>query len=194
MDVVSKGFGIAFLVCWVVYLALFVGCLRGSMQGRESDPASVMGMLLQLAALGLLGWFRREPLLGSVVLNIVGLAATLSAIALTRSALRHLGEQWSLVGGVQRRHRLVTEGPYRRVRHPLYLGFFLMTLGTGLALGSLVGLLLALPIALCAAGIRIAVEERLLRQKFGKAYFRYCEGVPSLFPRLRPVREKEPRR
>lgn len=181
---VTRVFGIAYAVCWVAYFALFARFLRASGTAKSSDPSSFLGMLLQFVALGLLFWFRREGYLTSSGMNVSGLVLGVLAVAITRRALQRLGEQWSLEAKVRPKHRLVTEGPYAWVRHPLYLSFLLLTLGTGLAFSSLAGLLLALPVSLSGAGIRITVEERLLRQRFGGAYRSYCQRVPALFPRL----------
>ncbi len=151
---------------------------------QKSDTSSLLGMILQFAALGLLFWLRREDYLASIGLNIAGLALGVLALEITRRSLQRLGQQWSLAAQVKQGHRLVTEGPYAWVRHPLYLAFFLLTVGTGLAFCSLPGLLLALPISLSGAGVRIAVEERILRQEFGNEYHRYADSVPSLLPSL----------
>jgi protein-S-isoprenylcysteine O-methyltransferase Ste14 len=45
-----------------------------------------------------------------------------------------LGTNWSITLAVREQHRLVTEGVYRRVRHPMYLALFLYSLGQALAL------------------------------------------------------------
>ena len=182
---VSRLFGIAFAVCWVVYFALFARLLRQRHQKGESDPASFLGLILQFAALGVLFLLGRETALASLLWNSAGLGLGVLGVEISRRALGHLGRQWSLGAQLNRKHRLVTEGAYSRVRHPLYLAFFLLTAGTGLAFSNLPGLLLALPLSLSGAGIRISVEERLLRQEFGKAYIRYASRVPALIPRLR---------
>ena len=77
---------------------------------------------------------------------------------------------------------LVTDGPYARVRHPLYLGSFLGMLGTGLMLGSLhlgAGFLV-----LCVAVFAptIVREERFLRSRFCEAHERYASQVPAILP------------
>jgi protein-S-isoprenylcysteine O-methyltransferase Ste14 len=61
---------------------------------------------------------------------------------------------WTLRGfytvrlGVKSGQRLVTTGPYRRVRHPGYLSYIISILGIGLALSSLIVLGLVIPVVL----------------------------------------------
>ncbi len=80
--------------------------------------------------------------------------------------------------------RLLTDGPYARSRHPMYLAWTLLHLGIGLVGGSRWVLLSWVPAA--AAVHREALrEERALRQRFGSAFDRYAAAVPRYLP-LRP--------
>jgi 1-acyl-sn-glycerol-3-phosphate acyltransferase len=79
--------------------------------------------------------------------------------------------------------RLVVSGPYRCVRHPVYLGFHLVIVGAGMVIGS-AGLVLVVGAALLPAWVAYAlVEERGLRRRFGAAYRSYQHQV-GLLPRL----------
>src|SRR2546430_14806739 len=68
----------------------------------------------------------------------------------------------------ERGQRVVSTGPYRYVRHPLYSGFVLWAVGTALLLGSWVGLLLS-PVLVAAIAWRAVREERTLRE-IGRAH------------------------
>ncbi len=79
--------------------------------------------------------------------------------------------------------RLVVSGPYRWVRHPVYVGFHLTVVGAGLVIGS-AGMALVVGAALLPAWVGYAlVEERGLRRRFGAAYHSYQRQV-GLLPRL----------
>ena len=74
-----------------------------------------------------------------------------------------------------RRQRVVDGGPYGVVRHPMYAGIALVTLGMPLWLGSTAGVLAALvPIAILA--VRIGIEERFLRAELA-GYAAYAARV-----------------
>jgi protein-S-isoprenylcysteine O-methyltransferase Ste14 len=74
-----------------------------------------------------------------------------------------------------REHRVITDGPYRIVRHPMYAGALLMFVGTPLLLGSWWGLLFV-PVAMIGIGIRAVGEERMLRREL-PGYDHYTRQV-----------------
>lgn len=82
-------------------------------------------------------------------------------------------------------NRMVTGGPYRHTRNPLYLGLMLHTVALGLLMppsGALVSLVL---IVLC--DLRLAMgEESFLSEKLGEPYREYVRQVPRLLPSIRP--------
>jgi len=82
-----------------------------------------------------------------------------------------------------RAHHVITDGPYRFVRHPMYAGALLMFAGTPLLLGSWWGLL-AVPVGAAGFGFRAVGEERLLRRDLvgydayaARVRFRLVPGV-----------------
>ena len=94
-----------------------------------------------------------------------------------------LGGRFSGLVAIQPGHTLVTEGIYRTIRNPSYLGLLVLSLGWALAFRSLAGVLLvALMIPPLLA--RIRSEEALLRSQFGEEYAAYCARTWRLFPGL----------
>jgi len=97
---------------------------------------------------------------------------------------RHLDKQWSIALEIQDDHKLITTGPYRYVRHPMYLGIFTYTLGLMMiSLDVLVILFFAFTI--WVNYIRIPEEEQMLIQKFGDEYLEYKKRTGRLIPQLR---------
>lgn len=113
----------------------------------------------------------------------VGAALTLFGVLFMLWARICLGRNWSLVAAVKGDHELVTVGPYRWVRHPIYSGLMLGFIGTAVAIGQWRGVL-AVALALIAILQRIVVEERLMRQQFGAVYDAYAQRVRALIPGL----------
>jgi protein-S-isoprenylcysteine O-methyltransferase Ste14 len=92
-----------------------------------------------------------------------------------------LGRRFSGLVAIQPGHELVTDGVYRVIRHPSYLGMFILMFGWALAFRSGPGVILAaLIIPLILA--RIRSEEALLRQQFGEQYDAYCRRTSRLIP------------
>ena len=78
-----------------------------------------------------------------------------------------------------REQRVITDGPYSVVRHPMYTSALLMFVGTPLLLGSWWGLLFV-PVGVVGIGIRAVGEERMLRQEL-PGYDHYARQVRFRF-------------
>jgi protein-S-isoprenylcysteine O-methyltransferase Ste14 len=98
------------------------------------------------------------------------------------SALRALGKQWSLQARVLEDHKLVREGPYRFVRHPIYSGILGMIVAGGLAWTHWIGSTIALVLFGVGTAIRVQSEEKLLREQFGAEFEDYKRNVPAVLP------------
>jgi len=84
---------------------------------------------------------------------------------------------------------LITEGPYRFCRHPLYLSFIIMILGIDLILGSVIGTVFTLMLPIPSVVYRAKIEDELLRNEFYEEWERYADKVGFLFPRFRRQRK-----
>jgi protein-S-isoprenylcysteine O-methyltransferase Ste14 len=156
------------------------------------DWPSLLGIVLQMAAYSVTWSVQRKPVerpfLGH---GAVWQAAFLVATALLAwwsvwavvGAVRALGKQWSLQARVLEDHELITAGPFRRVRHPIYSAMIAMLVASGLAVGEWRTLAAGLALELAGTWIRVRGEERLLRGAFGARYDEYAARVPALVPR-----------
>lgn len=93
-----------------------------------------------------------------------------------------LGSNWSITLEVRQKHRLVTDGLYRRIRHPMYLALLTYSLGLALVLPNYVagpsyGVAMVLLVAL-----RVGPEERMMREEFGTGYDEYMARSKRLVP------------
>jgi protein-S-isoprenylcysteine O-methyltransferase Ste14 len=78
---------------------------------------------------------------------------------------------------------LVTDGIYRRVRHPQYLGLFFVSIGLMIQWPTLVTLLLW-PVMFIAYHRLAMKEESKMIELFGERYLEYRKSVPAFFPRF----------
>jgi len=118
----------------------------------------------------------------NTVLAVVTLLLVVGSVWLVTMAVQTLGKQWSLAARLVKEHQLIMAGPYRIVRHPIYTGMLGMMLATGLAISYWRVIAVALIIFLSGTLIRIRIEEKLLREKFGRSYDDYAAKVPALLP------------
>ena len=121
----------------------------------------------------------------SIVCFILGVPWMLSAVF------------WQLVRGkgtpvpVVPPKEFLQNGPYRYVRNPMILGFFLYVLGWAFLFNKIGSFLAAaVIIVLLLAEIKI-IEEAELERRFGNAYREYKNQTPFIFPKLRNKKQNE---
>ena len=93
-----------------------------------------------------------------------------------------LGTNWSITLEVRVQHRLITQGVYTRIRHPMYLALALYSIGQALVIPNWVAgpsNLIAFAI-LCV--LRIRAEERMMVDEFGAEYAAYSARTKRLVP------------
>jgi methanethiol S-methyltransferase len=94
-----------------------------------------------------------------------------------------LAKAWKVLYAAQKTHRLATEGPYARIRHPQYVGFVAILLGFLFQWPTLLTLLM-FPILLFMYARLAVVEEREMLRQFGDEYARYAGRTPRFIPKL----------
>lgn len=82
-------------------------------------------------------------------------------------------------------HQLVTSGPYRFVRHPIYASMFSILLGTGFMITSKWLFIAAVALFIAGTEIRVRIEESLLGSRFGDEFVSYRSRVAAYIPFVR---------
>ena len=98
-----------------------------------------------------------------------------------------LGKQYSPKLAIQKEHKLISSGPYNRVRHPMYTVFILFSIAVALIASNLLLLIFAILIAVPFHWIS-KKEERLLIDQFGEEYLNYMKRTGRFLP---PIRRKD---
>jgi protein-S-isoprenylcysteine O-methyltransferase Ste14 len=167
--------------------------VAGRPRRRNTRPAQGRGdrapLLANLTAFGLffpclLIFPGAQEGYAALLLAATGCLLAVAGAAVVLRARAELGSAWSLVPTADKGTGLVTTGPYRRVRHPIYLGFSMLAMGQALAFASWPA------IAVLLAGIvptfvwRASAEEKVLIATFGERYTRYRKQTKMIIPRL----------
>lgn len=140
-------------------------------QVRQFVPAyshATLGMLREIS-----------PMYG-LYINIIGFAIGFIGAAFSIWAISHLKRSFGLRTAVR---QLVTSGPYRRIRHPLYVGEITHILGIAVLSGTPVGLYLFV-FAVAMQVVRAKIEERKFLHTLPE-YEAYMNRTGFLWPRLR---------
>jgi protein-S-isoprenylcysteine O-methyltransferase Ste14 len=197
MNTVTQSFYIAMLIVlilgWLTFIVVFLRREKPP-KATESrrDRASNFGIATQMIGFALVWSVRRPPFSPifnldwpfDIVIAVIVTALVVCSLWIVATAVRTLGKQWSLTARLVEGHALITEGPYRLVRHPIYTGMFGMMLATGLVMTYWFILPAAIVFFLVGTKIRTRSEEGLLRTEFGAAYESYARRTPALIPRL----------
>lgn len=94
----------------------------------------------------------------------------------------HLKEQFTRNVSVREGDRLISTGPYRLLRHPLYTGLLIIILGFALSNGSLAGFLIGGVAVGGSLLYRIRLEEAMLTEEHGDKYVNWCRKRYRLIP------------
>lgn len=177
------------LVCWAVFAVVWIaGAIYNA---RRAPAATARGNFVAVWLVGVVAYlllWRVVPMAGwrAVTLRSTwsvgfGVAVLAAGTAFTVWARVELGTMWTSTAVVKQGHRLVTTGPYRITRHPIYTGLLGMLLGTALIEG-LGRWLVVLAVAVLVLLAKIRSEERLLCRELGEPYGDYRRRVPALVP------------
>jgi protein-S-isoprenylcysteine O-methyltransferase Ste14 len=177
MDALKSSIAIAWIIFWVYWLA----CAFGAKEGRGSRRRIPLTGLTTLAVILLVRVFRGGSLVvQSPVLGAIGAVVFASGIALAIWARVQLGRNWGMPMTQKAEPELVTSGPYRFVRHPIYSGLLAGLLGTALV-NNLIGLIIVAILGgyfyYCAS-----VEEKNLTATFPTTYPEYRTKTKMLIP------------
>ncbi len=116
----------------------------------------------------------------SAVPGGIGIILCAAGIAFLVWARQHLGGNWSQTVSVKVEHELVTSGPYRYVRHPMYTGGLIACIGSAIVCGGAFVFLLVIlgPLFLW----RVGAEDKLMEQQFPNEYPSYKKRTKALIP------------
>jgi protein-S-isoprenylcysteine O-methyltransferase Ste14 len=113
----------------------------------------------------------------------LGVLCELAGLWLFFRSHADLGSNWSMTLELRGEHTLVTDGVYRRIRHPMYAAMFLLFVAQALLLPNwLAGPVSAALTLLATLAIRLGPEEQMMLARFGEEYARYQQRTKRIVP------------
>lgn len=174
---------------WVIFSLYWEIAAKNSAPAISSESKASRTVHVVLTNVALLLIFfpvrglnhRFEP--NALPVKLIGLVLECVALALAIWARRILGRNWSGEITIKEDHKLVQCGPYKVVRHPIYLAILLMYAGTAIVSGQMHALA-GLAVAILAYLRKTRMEEANLVKAFGKRYDEYREKTWAIVPGL----------
>lgn len=111
-----------------------------------------------------------------------GLAFFLAGAVIRWIAILQLGNRFTVNVSIQNDHLLKSDGLYKYIRHPSYLGSLQMLAGLGLMLTNWISLAAIFLPPLITFIYRIHIEEKVLEAAFGSQYLQYKRTTWKLIP------------
>jgi protein-S-isoprenylcysteine O-methyltransferase Ste14 len=186
----------AMRICSALWMALSLVWLVTLLRTKQTQERADFGARLLYGIPVLLAFYflfsdnNHFGWLGSRIIQrnmwVDGLAVLLTGAGIIFAiwARFYIGENWSSAVSIKVGHQLIRTGPYAWVRHPIYSGLLLATIGTALARREPRGLF-ALALLWLGFWIKSRMEEGFMRKAFGLEYHEYSRSTGALIPRLR---------
>jgi protein-S-isoprenylcysteine O-methyltransferase Ste14 len=179
MRAVELVFAFGWAAFWLYWLVAAFSMKRGRVAWSRELRIRVVLVALVIV-LARLGAFRSHRTNTDPWLAAIGLALFVLGLGFAIWARLHIGRNWGTPMTQKNEPELVTSGPYRLVRHPIYSGILIAAVGTAVALSWL-----WLPVV-GLAGIYFVyaatVEERYLAKQFPEDYPAYKRSTKMLVP------------
>jgi protein-S-isoprenylcysteine O-methyltransferase Ste14 len=162
-----------------------------TLKKREEPSASKIAGVLGLA--GLLGsavfiirpaWLTWASIPLSLPFRWAGVGAALGGFVLLQWAQHALGSNWSDAPRMMKSQVLVTSGPYRWIRHPIYTAFLLILSATGLITANWLIACSFIGMTGLEIASRIKYEESLMIEYYGAEYLHYMKRTGKILPKV----------
>ena len=129
-------------------------------------------------------WLDMFAILIPEIVRLFGIIFCIVGLIFLTWIHRSLGKHWSMMLTLGEEHKLVTTGPYSRIRHPMYTFFYILVISTALISANLFVGIFGISAWTALYLVRINDEEAMLLEEFGEEYRGYMEQTGRLFPKL----------
>jgi protein-S-isoprenylcysteine O-methyltransferase Ste14 len=192
-DKISMALSLLIIIFWLIFWIYWivsavdtkqnvkgVGSFSGWLGGRIIFAIIVILFLNLPQFSGWWNWANSWAIFQNLAVRIVGVILAAAGISFAIWARRHLGRDWSGTPRMKVGHELVTSGPYRFVRHPIYTGMLAALFGSALVAGPIWFVVFVIAAAVFIR--RIGIEEKYMMELFPDQYPAYRARTKTLVP------------
>lgn len=180
-------------LCWFIFVVYWAISAIGVKKDVSQRSGWRKFLLLRILLIIILIWLLNQgsfshfwdsaynlPLFSNAIVQIIGAILCGGGILFAFWARWNLGRNWSGTPQIKIDHELVTSGPYRFVRHPIYTGMLTALLGSALTAGP--AWLIIFIVATIVFIMRIGKEEGYMMKLFPDQYPAYKKRTKALIP------------
>ncbi|MEM1119889.1 MAG: protein-S-isoprenylcysteine O-methyltransferase [Bacteroidota bacterium] len=146
--------------------------------------ATMLGMMLFPLLYIFSPWLNFANYQPPVWVPILGLLLMPFTLWLFYRSHKDLGQNWSVSLEVRDKHTLITDGVYKKVRHPMYTAIWLWVIIQALVLSNYIGGLSGIIGFGALYFLRVYKEEDMMIKEFGTAYQNYMQQTGRLIPKF----------
>ncbi|HUC96024.1 MAG TPA: isoprenylcysteine carboxylmethyltransferase family protein [Candidatus Saccharimonadia bacterium] len=168
------------LVFWVYWLVSATRSKKNIRSTRFNKAWSFRFVIILMVVFFFPSFYKDYQVTNNELLIVIGFCLFLLGLALSMWARLHIGRNWGMPMTKKEHPQLVTSGPYKFIRHPIYSGLLLAFLGSGLAGNTFWLTFLAFSLIYFIYSAKI--EEKNMTSEFGKTYLDYKDKTKMLIP------------
>jgi len=173
-------------ILWIAEFVIFPSHLKKQSKQEKKSFFFILQFILLIILLNFfLGWLQIGTLDNQFtqnILNYVGITLYILGLLLRYVSIIHLGRFFTRNVAVSESHELISSGPYKILRHPLYLGLFLLSTSVPLFFSNII----LTPIAYLLMGYilnhRMTLEEHILESSLGQTYKNWKKSRYKFIP------------
>jgi len=191
--------GIFIIIFWAVLVTEVVIRAPISRQQRKEAKSDQRSSIQEKVLLGLLSFSGfLAPLIYSVTpwLNFanyslpawagwLGVVLILAALFVFWRGHVDLGLNWSPTLEIRTEHKLIMNGIYGMIRHPMYASQWIWVIAQSLLLQNWIAGFLSIPVWALFYFLRVSAEERMMLDTFGDKYREYVNKTGAVFPKAK---------
>jgi protein-S-isoprenylcysteine O-methyltransferase Ste14 len=171
-------------VLWISEFLFFPSSYQGKDKNETKSFLLIMAFIVcsHLLSIGfsVLGWFRieRDP----SILSLIAYVTYPLGLFFRYVSIIYLGKHFTRDVEVSKTQDLISKGPYRVLRHPLYLGLMLLTVSVPMFFSNWLMTILSFGSMFLILNHRMRIEEQLMEEVIGDAYVKWKETRYRFIP------------